>query len=272
MYAMSAMWLRAAAVLYSIGLLHAILTVLRRRARLFRPALATFSVGAVLHMVSLVEDTVWMRSLPLHNFYECASLCAFLIALLFLFVYWRYGIETLSVFLFPLVFVMTLVGSLGAPVGYWSSPALRDAWLLVHISLVLLGYASLLVMAASSIVYLLQERRLKSKGPRVLSDSLPPLGTLDELISWSMAIAFVLITLAVIAGSTWAFVESGTRWIRQPKIAISLLTWGFYLAMVFLRVAAGWRGRKAAYMAITVVGCSALTWAAHVGLRGLFVR
>ena len=41
--------------------------------------------------------------------------------------------------------------------------------------------------------------------------------------------------------------------------------------MVFLRVSAGWRGRKAAYMAIVVVGCSALTWAAHVGLRSLFV-
>jgi ABC-type uncharacterized transport system permease subunit len=269
---MSAFWLRLAAVCYSIGLLHVILTVLRRRARLFRPALGAFSVGVILHMVSIVEESVRMRSLPLHNFYESVSLCAFLIAVLFLFAYWRYRIETLSVFLFPLIFVMTLVGSLRSPVGPWSNPVLRDAWLLVHISLVLVGYAALLVMAASSIVYLIQERRLKNKGPRVLADGLPPLATLDELISWSMAIAFVLITLAVIAGSIWGFVESGTRWILEPKIAVSLVTWGFYLAMVFLRVSAGWRGRKAAYMAITVVGCSALTWAAHVGLRGLFVR
>jgi len=42
--------------------------------------------------------------------------------------------------------------------------------------------------------------------------------------------------------------------------------------MVFLRVSAGWRGRKAAFMAIAVVGCSALTWAAHAGLRNLLVR
>jgi hypothetical protein len=32
-------------------------------------------------------------------------------------------------------------------------------------------------------------------------------------------------------------------------------------------VTAGWRGRKAALMAIMVLCCSALTWAAHVGLR-----
>jgi ABC-type uncharacterized transport system permease subunit len=137
---------------------------------------------------------------------------------------------------------------------------------------VLLGYASLLVMAAASILYLVHERRLKSKRPPALFDRLPPLGTLDELISRAMALAFVLITLAVITGAVWGFVEWGTRWIREPKIAISLVTWGFYLAMVWLRNIAGWRGRKAAYMALVVVGCSALTWAAHVGLRGLLVR
>jgi len=77
----------------------------------------------------------------------------------------------------------------------------------------------------------------------------------------------VLITLSVIAGSTWAFVESGTRWITEPKVAISLVTWGFYLLMVFLRTSAGWRGRKAAMLVLVVIGSSALTWAAHVGLR-----
>ena len=272
MYEMSAIWLRVAVVLYSIGLLHAILTVLRRRSRFFLPAMWSFAVGVVLHMVSLVEATVWMRSVPLHNSYESASSCAFLIALLFLFVYWRYRIETLSVFLFPLVFILTLVGSLGTPVGTWTNPALRDVLLVIHVALVLTGYAALLVTATSAIIYLLQERQLKTKDPGVLTDRLPPLGTMDELISRSMAIAFVLITLAVIVASVWASVESGARWIREPKIVISLVTWGLYLAMTYLRVTVGWRGRKAAYMSIVVVGCSALTWVAHVGLRGLLVR
>jgi ABC-type transport system involved in cytochrome c biogenesis permease subunit len=272
MYEMSTVWLRVATTLYSLGLVHAILTVLARSSRFFRPALAGFCVGVVLHLVSIIEEAVAGAHPPVSNFYESISLCAFLIALLYLFVYWRYQFESLSVFLFPLVFVMALVGSLETPVPSWSNPTLRDTWLLVHVVLVLLGYAALLLMAAASIVYLIQERHLKSKRPRVFFDRLPALGALDELISHSMAIGFVLITLSVIAGSTWAFIESGTQWIREPKIAISLVTWGFYLAMVFLRVTAGWRGRKAALMAITVLGCSALTWAAHTGLRDLLVR
>ena len=40
-----------------------------------------------------------------------------------------------------------------------------------------------------------------------------------------MGFGFVFITLGVIAGSTWAFIESGTSWIGEPKIAISLVTW-----------------------------------------------
>ena len=108
---------------------------------------------------------------------------------------------------------------------------------------------------------------MKRKSPRQFYYRLPPLGTLDELISRFMAAGFVFITLATVAGSTWAFIELGTRWISDPKIGISFVTWGIYLAMVFLRVTAGWRGRKAAIMAIAALGCSAITWAAHNGLR-----
>jgi ABC-type transport system involved in cytochrome c biogenesis permease subunit len=83
-----------------------------------------------------------------------------------------------------------------------------------------------------------------------------------------MSFGFVFVTLGVIVGSTWAFIEYGTKWIGHATIAISLMTWVLYLVMIFLRMTAGWRGRKAALMVLTVVGFSALTWAAHAGLTG----
>jgi ABC-type uncharacterized transport system permease subunit len=267
MHEMSVVWLRIATVLYAGGLLHSILSTLGKPRRIFPAALATFIVGAVLHLVSIVEETILIRSFPANNFYQSFSLFGFLIALVFLFVYWRYRFESLSGFIFPLVFLMTLIGSLGTPVRTWSSHELRDAWLLVHVVLVLVGYAALLLTAVGSLVYLVQEWQLKSKRRRF--EKLPPLLTMDDLISKSMAAGFVFITLAVIAGSTWAFVESGTSWITHPRIALSLLTWFAYLVMVFLRYSAGWRGRKAAIMALSVLGCSALTWAAHAELGAL---
>jgi ABC-type uncharacterized transport system permease subunit len=270
---MSTFWLRVAVALYSFGLAHAILTVLHKHSRIFPVALGAFCVGVVLHMVALVELTVALGHLPLDNFLESMSVCAFLIAVLFLSVYWRYQFTGLTVVLFPLVFVMALIGAMEIPVASWTSPEVRDAWLMVHVLLVLLGYSALVLAAVAAVFYLLQERQIKSKKRRGgLFGKLPPLNTLDRIITKAMGFAFALITLSVVAGSTWAFVESGTRWILDPKIAISMVTWGFYLVMVFLRTSAGWRGRKAAVLVLTVVGCSALTWAAHVGLRPMFTQ
>jgi ABC-type uncharacterized transport system permease subunit len=270
---MSVIWLRAALVLYSLGLLHVLLTVLHRsRERVFQVAMTAFYTGVVLHLVSIVEHTVIVRHFPVNDFFESASVCAVLIAILFLLVHWRYQYQSLAVFTFPLVFVLTLVGELGVPVATWSSHEMRDAWLLVHIVLVLTGYAALLLTAVASIMYLLRERQLKTKKASGPLNWLPPLGTLDALMARAMSVGFVFITLSVIAGSTWASIESGARWIADPRIVISLFTWVLYLVIVFVRVTAGWRGRKAALMMIALVCCSAITWAAHTGLRTLLSK
>src|SRR5690242_2573023 len=153
---MSVIWLRVAAALYSLGLLHAILTLVRRREHLFRVALAAFGLGSIFHFVSIIEEGIVNNRCPITNIYETLSMCAFLIVVLFLFIHWRYKVESLSVLIFPLVFVMALVATLGNPVSAWSSKVVRDAWLTVHIVLVLLGIAMLLFTAVASLLYLFQ--------------------------------------------------------------------------------------------------------------------
>ena len=263
----SIMWLRVATALYSVGLLHSILTVLRRESRLFKVALGSFCVGVVLHFVAIVQLGVASATIPVNNFNESISFCAFLIAIAFLGVMWRYQFVGLAVPVFPLVFLMAQVGSMEFPVHSWTDVRVRNAWLLLHVLLILLGYAGLALTAVASLFYLIQERQLKSKRKSRLFDRLPSLSSLDNLITSAMGFGFVFVTLGVIVGSTWAFIEFGTRWIAEAKIAISLFTWALYVVMIFLRTTAGWRGRKAAVMALFVLGFSALTWAAHAGLR-----
>ena len=195
--------------------------------------------------------------IPVDNFFQTLSLCAFLIAVLFLAVEWRYQFASTAVAHFPLVFVMTLVAAMERPVTLLNNA--RDTWLALHIVLVLAGYAALAIMAAASIFYLVQERRLKTKkSPRIL-EKLPPLATLDNLVSRYLEYAFVFITLAIII----VFLGSGARpaqIVSDPCITISMVTWVLLLATLYLRTTAGWRGRKAAAMALAVVVCSAITW------------
>src|SRR4051812_8127868 len=108
---MSVIWLRVAAALYSIGLVHSILTLVKRREHLFRIALAAFTLGSVFHFVSIIEEGLLNNRCPIANTWETLSMCAFLFTLLYLFVHWRYKVESLSVFVFPLVFVMSLVAT-----------------------------------------------------------------------------------------------------------------------------------------------------------------
>jgi ABC-type uncharacterized transport system permease subunit len=272
MQEMSAFWLRAANVLYAVGLLHALWFLLRRQESLFRPAMFAFRLGVVLHGVALVERGMALRHIPADNFFETISLFAFLAAIAFLLVHWRYDFSSLSICVFPLVYLSTQVGTLEFGSAGWADSRVRDAWLLVHVLLILIGYAALFVTAVASVFYLLQERRLKLKVAGGPADRLPPLGTLDNIVTRSMTFGFVFITLGVVAGTTWAFFEKGTNWIGEPKIGISFFTWALCLLMIFLRANAGWRGRKAAVMSLTVLGSLALTWVAHVGLTGTLGR
>jgi ABC-type uncharacterized transport system permease subunit len=211
------------------------------------------------------------RHFPANDIFESLSLTAFVITAAFLGIYWRYKAESLSVFVFPLVFVMTMVAALRNPVTKWQSEALRNTWLTTHIVLAAAAYAALLFTAVAAIAYLIQERQLKQKQISHYR-FLPPLGMLDELISRSLGAGFTLITVSIIIGSVWSYIEFGTGWIDNGLITTAFVTWGIYLALVFFRVSAGWRGRKAAILAIVALCCSAVTWIAHMQLEQRLVK
>ncbi|MSV29528.1 MAG: hypothetical protein EXQ52_12420 [Bryobacterales bacterium] len=77
---LSVLWLRTAAALYALGLLHGIVTLVRKRDHLFRPALVAFGFAALLYLVSIVEEGALSGALPVNNIYQSLSLCAMIVA------------------------------------------------------------------------------------------------------------------------------------------------------------------------------------------------
>ena len=262
------LWLRVALVLYSVGLWHSLVTVVERRHKTFLAALTSISVGLLFHLVAIVFDGVALQAFPVRTLYQTASLTAFLITALFLWTYWRYRQESIAVFVFPVVFVLTLIASLAGPLDDWVVGSAPRWWLAAHVGLFLLGYAALFLTSISGVMYLIQEHELKSKRPRAFYYRLPPLNKLDEVAYRTLSLGFVFVTLGVISASVYASSEWGARWIVDPKIALAFLTWVIYLAMIFSRLAAGWRGRKSAYFSIAGFCCAALSWFAGSGAHG----
>ena len=58
----SVFWLRVAACLYAVGLLHSILVLVRHGQSVFPLARATFRIAVVLHGVAIVERLMFGRT------------------------------------------------------------------------------------------------------------------------------------------------------------------------------------------------------------------
>ncbi len=263
---MSLLWLRVALALYSFGLAHALLTLATRRGRLFAHAVAAVSIGAVFHFVSIVESGVEAAHFPATNFHESASLLAFAVTCAYLLAHWRYRFEALGLFVFPLIFMLTLSAAVSTSERL-VNPVLRSGWIYLHVLLLFFGYAALFVTFAAGLMYLLQERQLKSRKPRGLFHRLPPLEGLDNLGHKTLALGFPFMTLGIISGAIIAAAEWGTRWPLDPKMVLAFVTWLIYLGLIFTRWTAGWRGRRAAYFAIAGFVAAVITWGAEGGLH-----
>ena len=242
--------LRVALAFYSVGLLHAVVSVLSRKYTLFRASLYAVVAGFVCQAISIILRASELNYMPLTQRYEAFSFFAVLGAMGYLIAYARYRITTLSIFVFPVIFILTFIANVAYDPSNSIPPVIQSNWIYVHTPLIFLGYAALFICFAGSTMYLIQERELKSKHHSLFYYRLPSLEICDDLSYRSLAIGFPLITLGIVSGALWAQSAWGTLWGADLKILLSLFTWLIYLLLIHYRFIAGWRGKRAAYLAI----------------------
>jgi cytochrome c-type biogenesis protein CcsB len=249
---MHVLLLRLALGLYCVGLVHSVLTVLRKKQTFFKPAAIAVLIGFALHSASIAIHGIELGSIPLTEPYESFSFFAALAVLAFFLVYAKYRIASLGVFAFPVIFIMTFMANLDRESGGSTVLQMKGSqWIYIHAPLVILAYVALFIAFSASVLYLLQQRELKSKHPRMFYNRLPSLEICDDLGYRALAIGFPLMTLGILAGVLWAPTAWGPqRWAGDPKILVSIMTWLIYLTLIHYRLIAGWRGKKAAYLAI----------------------
>jgi ABC-type uncharacterized transport system permease subunit len=122
-----------------------------------------------------------------------------------------------------------------------------DVFLAFHVGLALAAFAGFTIAAALAVLYLWQERRLKRRTPSVLRLRAPALETLDSLAGRTIAVALPALTLAI--GIGFARVGSEDAGL-DATMAATLSAWLVYGAYLVLRHEAGWRGRRAAQLAL----------------------
>jgi ABC-type uncharacterized transport system permease subunit len=259
---MPILWLRVALGCYAMGLLYAVLALARRGFSLNRIAMPAMSLGMVFHVVSLIEAVLLSGQLALTSAHNAESLLALLIMAGFMIVYLVYHTTSPGIVIFPLVFVLTFITATGQQPFLLPSPAVRSSWLLAHIALIFTGYAALFLSFGASVLYLLQERSLKSKKAGIMT-RLPALEVIDEIGYRALMLGFPFMTLGLIAGMVIAQATYGRVNFVDPKILLSILMWAVYLVLLYTRWSAGWRGRRAAYLATGALASAIVAWAAN---------
>jgi len=132
-------------------------------------------------------------------------------------------------------------------------------WLLLHIPLLLISYVCLLVAGTIGVLFIIQERRIKRREALAVASRLPSLEAMEGSIYKMILIAFPLLTLGILLGGHWALLTRGRYWGWDPTETFSFVTWIIYAIYLLLRWGRGWRGRRAAYLALAGFGIILLT-------------
>ena len=215
--------------------------------------------GVILHAISLIARTIVARQIPQHgwyvpwsNWFESFSFFAMVIAIEYLIIQSREHLPILGAFVTPLITSMMLV-AVYSPFGTQIPslpPALQSYWMAIHVPVMFISYAAFGNAFAVGLVYLIQERQIKSKKPSHVAFRLPPLDELDSLIYKIIVTAWPILTLGILLGARWAYDAWGRYWGWDAKETWAFITWVVYTIYVHLRLFIGWRGRKTAYLSL----------------------
>jgi ABC-type transport system involved in cytochrome c biogenesis permease subunit len=260
---MPLVWLRVAVAFYAVGLLYSLLLLGKRGNLLAKVVEPAVGLGLIFHFVSLVEYTVLIGRLSWASVHYSESLLAFVAMVVFFIFFVGYRTTSLGVVIFPIVFVLTFASAVGQQPVTFTSPALRSSWIFVHVLMIFTGYGGLFLSFGASLLYLMEEKALKSKSTFGVLSKLPPLQTIDDIGYNSLLFGFPFMTFGLIAGSVLAIAKYGPLFFTDPKILLSFIMWLVYLLLLYTRWSAGWRGRRAALLATFAFVIALGVWAAN---------
>jgi ABC-type uncharacterized transport system permease subunit len=215
-------------------------------------SLATWGVrlGWLAQTALLLAEATASDGLPWTSWAGTLNVFVWLVVAAYLF--WgcrsRYGL--LGVVVMPLAAVLFVVAYAGGGTGEAAPSGYSTAFLVFHVGFVLLGFAGLTLAAAIAGLFLWQERRLKNRAVGILAVPAPALVTLDRLAARTVVVSLPLLTLGIAAGLVRLAGEGGRL---DALMAVTLVAWAVFAAFVALRYAAGWRGRRAAWLAVSGV-------------------
>ncbi len=222
-----------------------------------RPGVSSLATGTVV--VGLLSHTaiIGLRSQetghgPYTTSFEVAVFLSWLVVVVYCFTHWKYKIKDLGSFVIPVAFLILLYATfLSKEVVHFPESEFR-VLLTLHRTLSIVGFAAFAIAFSLGVMYLIQEKQVKSKKLGMMYFRMPSLESLESLIFKVVAIGFPLFTLGFLTGFIWNFQESQSSFFswNLMKTWPMVIGWVLYGLVFFGRQLLGWRGKKVAQVSV----------------------
>ena len=150
-------------------------------------------------------------------------------------------------------------------------PALKSNWLMMHVSIMMLSYATLIAGSLIAIAFLIISRNstettssFANSSSSVQTSQTSLALTLDNLSYRTLGVGFPLLTLGILSGAVWANEAWGSYWSWDPKETWALITWLIFAIYFHFRITKGWQGKKSAFVA--AIGF-VVVWICYLGVN-----
>ncbi|HKX13900.1 MAG TPA: c-type cytochrome biogenesis protein CcsB [Propionibacteriaceae bacterium] len=230
-----------------------------------RMGVALTIIGFLLSVAGVLLRGLAADRAPWGNMFEFTITAMVFIVGAYLIMVWRAGLRWLGL---PVTLLAAIGNGLAVTVFYVAVaplvPALHSVWFLIHIVAAAISGAAFNVGGVMSILYLIKKRAEDRDQVHGYLARLPNSRKIDLIAYRFLAFAFPLWTFTVVAGAIWAEYAWGRYWGWDPKETWALVTWVIYAGYLHARSTAGWRGTKAAVIAI--IGLASF-WFNFIGIN-----
>jgi cytochrome c-type biogenesis protein CcsB len=224
--------------------------IIRRRKKVGFWSHRILLLGFILHTVSLLIEYYHLGAVPGMSLKSSLAFFSWAIVAAYIIFEAKFSIPVLGSFVAPLSVILMILSSTIPISPVMVRPIFKGLWLPIHVTTSLLGDGIFVIAFIAGIMYLIQERQIKTKRLGAFYARLPSLNILDSINYHAISYGFLLLSIGMITGSIVAQGAHGSFWRWDPKEVWSLLTWLCYAVLLHQRMAIGWRGRRSALMAI----------------------
>ncbi len=218
-------------------------------------------LGALCLAAVLIIRGINAGRFPVLGWFESSTFYCLLVTAVYLFIGTRPGTRGLSVIMTPFLTALVVLGA--SRWGVLPSPDsnTHSAWFHLHIVTAFIGYAMFTMASVLAIAYVLQDHMLKRKRLGAVFQKLPSLGVLEDLMYRQISPAFVVFSVSILLGILLTHIERwGPRWISDPKVVATGITWLVYAILFHLRISADYHGKKVAIVTIIGLVCVLFTF------------